>query len=288
MKTIFKLGLVGLALAAATAHADVAPPSSGNGELTLFVRNDTTGFVYARGLVLTLNDLLTQTQIDGVFEGDTLTGLTHQLGYALPTFAADANLTGFLSNTEHSYSWTIMAGDSSGSNNASPDARRYLTTTPLLYGDPELDPTATINIVTNNNLVTFSSLNTLIGQVNSAIPGETIGDGGSTAVNGQWRQTGAQPGFAAGNWFGAGPSNVNQLGESAHLYILTTAGGGNGGTVRTYQAFDVVLNSDGTLSAIVPPAVPLPPAVWMLVSGLLTLAGVARRKREGHATPAAA
>jgi hypothetical protein len=41
----------------------------------------------------------------------------------------------------------------------------------------------------------------------------------------------------------------------------------------------VILNTDGTLAAVQSaPPVPLPPAAWMLVSGILTFAGVGRRR----------
>lgn len=286
MKTFVKLGLVGLALAASTAQADIALPSTGNGELTLFVRNETTGVVYARGLGITMNNVLSQETINGTFNGIPLTGETHQLGYSIPTIGPDANLAGFLNDTD-AFTWTIMGGDSLGSNNATPDARRYLTTTQVLFGNPDTTAGAQINAVTNNNLVSYSSLNTMLTNVNSGIAGTTIGDGGSTPINGMWRQANNTTGNAAGNWFGPGPNNVNQLGEAAHLYVLTTAGGGNGGTVRTYQGFDVVLGLDGTLAVVPPPAVPLPPAAWMLVSGLLTLAGVGRRRKNALASAAA-
>ena len=113
MKTYVKLGLIGLALAASTAHADVALPGTGNGELTLFVRNDTTGAVYARGLQINLDAVLSQSTINGPFTGDTATGAVQSINYALSTIGPDTNLQGFLNGSD-SFTWTIMAGDTVG------------------------------------------------------------------------------------------------------------------------------------------------------------------------------
>lgn len=273
MKTYLKLGLVGLALAASTAHADVALPSTGNGELTLFVRNDTTGEVYARGLQINIESVLSMATVNGAFTGDTATGAVQQINYSLSTIGPDANLSGFLNNTD-SFSWTIMAGDNTSGTN---DQRRYLTTTLVSYGTAAEGKTP--SAVTNGNLGTnWNNLNTMLNTLNGVLAGSTVGDGTSTATNGQWRQTGAVPGSQMGNWSGQGPNTVVGLGTAAHLYVLTTVTGGTGARARVYEGFDVVLNLDGSLSAVAPPSVPLPPAVWMLMSGLVTLAGVGRRK----------
>jgi hypothetical protein len=170
-----------------------------------------------------------------------------------------------------------MAGDSVGLNTASPDARRYLTTTTTTWD--ESNP----NAVTNSNLGgTWNNLQQTLVTLNGVLDGAE-GSGNSTAANGQWRQVGAIPGENMGDWSGAGPNTATDLGTAAHLYVLTTShsgsGTGNTGLARTYQGLDVILRADGTLAAVgVVPTVPLPAAAWMLMSGLVTLAGVGRRK----------
>jgi len=71
MRSLVKLALVGAALAGANAHADVINTSSGNGELVLFVRDvNNSARVYARGLGITMNDVLAQsTVISGPYNG---------------------------------------------------------------------------------------------------------------------------------------------------------------------------------------------------------------------------
>ena len=106
MKTFAKFGLIGLALAASSAHADVFLPNTGNGELTLFVRNEVTGAVYARGLQIRLDSILTQAQINEPYTGDSILGIVQDINYALGTIGPDANLTSFLA-AAGAKTWTI-------------------------------------------------------------------------------------------------------------------------------------------------------------------------------------
>ncbi|MES1263471.1 MAG: hypothetical protein ABUL69_03890, partial [Peristeroidobacter soli] len=265
MKTFAKFGLIGLALAASSAHADVFLPNTGNGELTLFVRNEVTGAVYARGLQIRLDSILTQADINAGYTGDSSLGIVQEINYALGSIGPDANLTAFLAAAGNK-TWTIMAGDNVGSNLAS-NAYRYVTTTQVTYNED--NPSGIASSSLGN---TFNNLQQTLASLNDNINGTagTAGDGVSTSTNGQWRQTGAVPGEIMADWGGAGPDTVNALGTAANLYIFTSghvgSGSGNASLARVYQGIDVILSTNGTLSAVAP--VPLPAAVWMLASGL--------------------
>ena len=140
-------------------------PTRGNGELTLFVRNDVTGAVYARGLQIRLDGVLTQAQINAGYTGDTSLGLVQQINYSLGSIGPDANLATFLA-AAGTFTWTIMAGDNSGLNTASPDARRYLTTTTTTWD--ESNP----NAVTNANLgTTWNNLQQTLVTLNGVLAG---------------------------------------------------------------------------------------------------------------------
>lgn len=260
LKKVVAIAIAGASgLGAMTASADVVNSDTGNGELTLFVRNDVTGAVYARGLEIQLDGILTTEAIQS---GGYDFGVANQRSFVLPTIGPDANLSSFLGQAG-TFSWTLMAGDMTGTA-ATVGARRYMTTTP--------------QDLTNGTTVTGGNLNSLFGgnyltmiqQLNTWLPDAS---GSSTQSNGQWRQSDAVPGVAGGDWFGASLNTVNDLGSAANFYMLANNAGG--GQVRVYQFADVTLNADGSLTAV-----PLPAAFWLLGTGLAGLAGVSRRRKN--------
>lgn len=260
MKKVVAIAIAGASgFGAMGASADVINAESGNGELTLFVRNDVTGAVYARGLEIQLDAILTQ----GAIQGTPYTaGAANEREYVLPTIGPDANLTSFLAQAG-TFSWTVMAGDNTGAA-AVVGGKRYLTSTPV-------DLTNGTVITTGNLGSSFNNYLTMINQLNGFLPDVS---GSSVSSNGQWRQTGAVPGSEAGSWYGMSLNNANDIGSAANLYLL--AGSGSGGAARVYQFSDIILRADGTLYS----PVPLPAAFWLLGTGLAGLAGVSRRRKS--------
>ena len=120
-----KLALAGSTLLAASAYADVATPASGNGELVLFVRDNTTNTTYARGLGVNTLDVLSQATVTAnqPYTAPVATG------YQLSTLAPDANLTAFLGGTHASdnFTWAIEGGKNG--TGIAPGAFTYITST---------------------------------------------------------------------------------------------------------------------------------------------------------------
>jgi hypothetical protein len=263
LKTVVAIAIAGVSgLGALNASADIVNTDTGNGELTLFVRNELTGAVYARGLQIQLDNVLTESAIQ---TGPYTAGIANERAYLLPApIGPDANLASFLSQAG-SFTWTIMGGDNTGGVTVT-GGKRYVTTT---QSDLTNGTTVTLSQLSSN----FNNMVTMVGQINDFMPNTS---GASITSDGQWRQTGAIPGSEAGSWYGANLSNVNDLGSAANFYML--AAPGRSGQARIYQFTDLVLRADGTLESVA--VVPLPAAFWLLGTGLAGLAGVSRRRKS--------
>ena len=265
-----KLALAGSTLLAASAYADVATPASGNGELVLFVRDNTTNTTYARGLAVNVLTALPQSTVTA--SQPYTTPVT--VNYQLPTLAPDANLAAFLGGTHvnDNFTWAIEGGKNG--TGIAPGSFTYITSTKV-----DLSAGTT---VTNAALATvYPNLTATLNAVNTAIGTGVVGDMASTAAgkDGQWGNITGND-----NWYGAGPNTAGVLvGSTQNFYALTTAGTTKSGPAQVYILNGITLAKDGTLSAAGAAPVPLPAAVWLLGSGLLGLFGVGRRRNAATA-----
>jgi hypothetical protein len=268
-KSIIGAAVAAVAMMAATAHADVVLPSTGNGELTLFVKNTTTGEVYARGLAISMDDILTEATAGGAYTGPTNTG------YALPTIGPDANLTAFLATgTTAEFKWGVLVGDTVGSNTAG--TRRFGLGTVV-------DLANTVSLPSNTQMVALgTSFNSFFSTLNNNLPdfsGSSIVGAGSTG--GLWDTPGV--GDLADTFFNQAPNSAfGALGGVLNFFALTSAGGSNATPARVFEFSDITLAANGTLSA----PVPVPAAAWLLGSGLLGLLGIGRRNGKTAAVAA--
>jgi hypothetical protein len=273
MNTTIKLGVAtALAFGAVAAHASIALPASGSSDAILFAEVLTSG-----GTVVASYAGDTGVSISTLAAG--LTGTTTVLG-------SDANLTALFAADvgTDTLVWAVEGGQYTGAasttNFGTTGAAQFITTstgnsTSKLAGD------------NTTNLTHWSALSTSttagIGNINTNIaaeagnPSTSSVEGSSAAGAGVWDS--ATPSGIEG-WYSNGAVTSNTLGGSENLYYVT----GNGGATAKV-AYSVIgtasLSAAGlTLSGASspPPPVPLPPAVWLLGSGLLGFAGVARRR----------
>ena len=267
LKNIVAIALAGAAaLGAVSASADVIAPTTGNGELTLFVRDTVTGNVYARGLGATLNDIATEAFTGGAYSGPTT------VEYTLPSVAHDDNYSAFIATTAgHEVVWGILGADSSGNNSAVTPKRVAFTTNDDLVG--------TMTIPGNLQLTgAAGTISNLQVALNDALP-DASGSSlyGVDNLGGQWGNAGTL-GEGAEHVFAVNAGNAALLGSAQAFYLATSSTGGNGVTGRLFQAASLQLDANGDLHAVVAP-VPLPAAAWLMGSGLIGLAGIGRRRR---------
>jgi len=296
MRSFIKYALVGTALAASGgAYADVTLPSTGNGQAVLFVKNETTGAVYARAINVFVNSVApsaTDIRADTYSGGTNIAGADTSFSFtSLAPIAADSTLTGFLNST-NTFSWTVMMGDSLSSaapnNGVARGEKRYVS--PLVTGS------LPSNTQINSSMPGFE--NSLLSVLNGLLSGAAGADSSVISPgpnSGLWDSTSLS---TSASWFFAGgPNNKvawnSTTGGAADLFMITSGGPAATSTGlpgQFYKLGGVSLAANGLLSFLGTNGsseVPLPPAIWLLASALAGFGGLARRRR-GEELPAVA
>jgi hypothetical protein len=265
MNTTIKLSVAGaLAFGAVAAHASIALPSSGASDAILFAE-----VVNATGSAV------------ASYAGDTgvsVSTLIAGLSSSTVVLGSDANLAKlFAANgAGDTIEWAVEGGQYTGSANVSnfnpTGAAQFVTSV------ANSNPATKLAGDNTGNLIKWATLSNDVGKINTNSGGASSVEGGSPGTSGIW-DLNTPSGVSA--WYNNGPLTGNVLGGSQNLYYVT--GGGSTAAKVAYSNIGTAsLAANGLTLAgsggSGPPPVPLPAAVWLLGSGLLGLAGVARRK----------
>jgi hypothetical protein len=268
MNTVLKVGAASaLTLAGVAAHASIPSPSSGSSDAVLFAEvlnaSGTAIASYAGDTGVSINTLTA-----GTYSGTAL--------------GSDANLAKLFAadGTGDTLYWGVLGGQYTSIPTSFPTsgALTFLTTTAS-------SSTTKIKGIPNSTLTNWATgIAADISTINSNSGGASSVEGANPATSGVWDVANGTTNIAG--WYGS-LSNSNTLGGTQTLFSeLTSAGTST--TKGTFAAVETVgLSADGLTFAGLggtppppPPPVPLPAAVWLLGSGLLGLAGVARRKSK--------
>jgi hypothetical protein len=251
-----------LALGAAGAHASIALPSSGSSDAVLFAE-------------VISNFNAAGSSVVASYAGDTGVGVNALLAglSSTPTtyLGSDQNLKNLFAADGAGDTVVFGVLGAQGTGSITPGVTQLITTNTL-----NTPPTGR-NTVLNGYLTVYSSgitaLNTNLGSNNSI-------EGASPSSNGVWDiQTTSGIAFWGGGLENALPTST----ASTNIYYLTAGSGGSFANVAATLEATATLSANGlvlTGQGGSPPPVPLPAAVWLLGSGLLGLAGVARRKAK--------
>jgi hypothetical protein len=267
MNTILKITVgSALALGAVSANASIGTPSTGSSDAVLFAEvlnsSGTVVASYAGDTGVSISSIAS-----GSYAGGTVLD-TSNFG----TLWADANVAG---NTLY---WGVEGGQYTGNatvaNFKSPSASEWVTTT-------SVNSTASFSGKTTTNLTHWTTWNTDEQTIFGSTATSTVGNVGSgvdvisssLTTGGLWDVNTPTGIFS---WYANGPQAAVTATSGISLFAVTGGGTTTSPLAVTTTTYNLGIGANGL--TIAASAVPLPPAVWLLGSGLLGLAGVARRK----------
>ena len=138
-----------------------------------------------------------------------------------------------------------------------------------------LDSAGTLTITAPSETTMFFGNPAVISNITYVFSGNLVGST-FTVTGGTVQKLGGCTGAAAATV--CGPLVFPTLDTLAASGVITV---GAGGTINSsFTAFGVVSSLTHTMGAADAPAVPVPAAAWLFGSGLLGLAGTARRRRN--------
>ena len=283
-----KLALAGLAALASSAAFAAGPTvnngSNGTADLFLVVFDSNQSTSYVEDLGVTTAAIASNSAVDTLATNNVGGTVSAGTSYSTLTFTADSNLSSYLStHSGDSFQWEVISGNQTSNNTAT----NFLLTT-----SPTAIP-ATFNGVSSGlqNSDVDSNALTFSGDVNSW---KAVGFTAAPTVNANASDTGA---FKTASQLPGGSSDPGPLtwwntgavkpavtwspasGTSSAAFYLEA----DSDTSPADATFNAAIFTEGTASlaangTLTLSAVPLPAAVWLFGSGLLGLAGVARRR----------
>lgn len=252
---------------AGSASAGITTSGSGNGELFFSAWDSISETSYTRDLGLTLSQFVDQAGTFGTSAGGALGGSNL-------VFGTDSVLSTWLSGLSGAalagLQWNVAAMDGSGQN-------RYLTTAP---GTPVPEANHGLLAEWNDQAdVYITNVNTGPWQSGSHAPAN-----GSSVI----AKNANSFGYAGGGTWGpnwgtkAEFTNTGGVGDNLNFFVLYSLGTTTLAGVGMDQFDNAFWNfaSDGTLTYNALAPIPVPGALWLLGSGLLGLAAVARRRKQ--------